>query len=351
MNEREFLDMVARLEDEGTISAEEAEALREAYALGEVTAADLPLSPREGSTSLPGALMLAALIDALLRAALVSGSDERTLALLGARMRLTVAAQEATGALLEEWLQDGAQRLLEGRAGGGGLLPPRGGGALGQAADDARRRTGRILDGLPQRRRDRLARDFVGIFGDEADRRTARLLFSDRYTDGMRRWQVAAREMMRDDLMALAAMGQRRPLSADDLNRLGRVWRRQQAHLQRFAEEIAAREALGRPMTEKQIAARLRQYAGAGYSEYWRGMVQQYVGRFGYVVVYNSVDDGGTCSRCREAEDGGPYLPGTSHPLPGGDTCLGRGHCRCWLRIVFDMAAYERLTQQREVAA
>jgi hypothetical protein len=338
MNREDLVTMLDNLEAEGKLSSAQADAILAAYDAGQITEEDLPLSPQEGSTGLPTALALAALLYALLKAGFGSGGTEGWIVV---DLWRRVAGREATGPLLEARLQRKATQLLEGRDDvPSGSLPE----GTRTAREQARDRSRQILRGMSKRERDRLARDFRDLFFEEADRRTARMLFSDRYDDGLRRWQVAAREMVRDDIMSMAAMGKGRPLTAADLNRLGEEWKRQQAHLQRFAEEIAARRAAGNPMTQKQIAARLKQYAGAGYSEYWRERARQY--GEGAVVRYISVDDPRTCSPCRFAEDDSPYPATGPFPLPGGDTCRGRGHCRCRLEFEHRPNLFASLTQE-----
>ena len=334
MTREEFAAMTANLVQDGTISEEERQALLAAWDAGEITAQDLPLAPREGSTSLPEALMLAALLDALLRG--VRGLEqEQQLARLAARLRLEVAQREATGRLLEEYQRRQAQRLLEAH-GGGRELPP----ATGETREEARGAGNRILEGLPFSRKRKLARDFVDMFSQEAESRVDRYLFGD-YDDGMRRFHIAMREASRDDLMALAAIGKGRPLDAADLNRLGVAWRKQQAHLQRFTEEIAARREAGDPMTRKQIKARARMYQGMGYSAFWR-FASEERGQ-GWVVEWVARDDPITCSGCRHWEDISPFPAGSPHPLPGSPACFGLGNCRCELRFEFDPQKYSEI--------
>lgn len=345
MTRAEFERALTNLQTEGTISPEERSALLEAFDAGEITAEDLPLAPREGSAGLPEWLMLAAVLDMLLGSGAAPQEERRRLAEMAARLRLEVASRGATGPLLSSHLNERSRRLLEAHSSSAlGALPP----ATEETASGARQAGGRILGGLRFGRRSRLARDFADAFHEEAERRTSRMLFSDRYTDGLRRWQVAAREMVRDDLMGLAAMGKGAPLSAADLNRLGATWQEQQGYLQRFAEEIAAKEALGDPMSEKQVAARLKQYAGAGYSAYWREAMRDY--GEGWVVRYHAVDDDGTCPPCHEAEEGSPYPATGPFPVPGNATCRGRGHCRCRLEPEENPSRYQELIQETQEA-
>lgn len=153
-------------------------------------------------------------------------------------------------------------------------------------------------------------------------------------------WHRAELRRLRDHILEQATLGKGSALTADELSRLDDVIRDQAAYLRGFAEEIAARAAAGRPMTEKAIAARLRQYDGAAYGQFWRFMEAQQDADT--VVYYEARDDGATCDRCHAAETAGPYLVGSPHPVPG-EVCRGRGHCRCTLRYETDPAAAARL--------
>lgn len=192
--------------------------------------------------------------------------------------------------------------------------------------------------------RRRTAYDILDIFRDEAGRRTSQLLFSDRYNDGLRRWQTAMRGAIRGDILTFAELGKGAPLDQADLRRLQPAIQRQMAHLQRFAEEIAAKREAGNPMSEDQVRARLRMYSGDALSEYYRAAEAGLDD--GFVVRYDAIDDNRTCMPCIEAEEGSPYLPGRG-PFPGADTCLGRGHCRCTRIPEFSPQEAERLRSQR----
>jgi len=351
MNEQDFRDMTARMVNAGKITEKERQQLLEAYAAGEITAEDLPLAMEEFSTSLLDALMLAAVLEWLLREeddsgglVLPAGESAKDLARWAASLRRTAiqrqreaadGSDKITGRTAEHWEEQVGRLRARYQLIGGPS-----GEADQETREEVREGVNEILEGLPFQRKRRLARDFVDYFHEEANQRTEKYLFGD-FDDGLRRWQVAMREAMRDDLMAMAAAGKGRTLNEDDLNRLGRVWRRQQSHLQRFAEEIAARREAGSPMTKKQIKARARMYAGSTYTTYWRWTGEQY--GVGYLVEYDAVDDGGTCSPCLEAERNSPYLATEPFPLPGSATCLGRGHCRCELDFRLDQEAYRNL--------
>ncbi|HEX8387075.1 MAG TPA: hypothetical protein VF576_12870, partial [Rubricoccaceae bacterium] len=211
---------------------------------------------------------------------------------------------------------------------GGGL-----GRLLGEPYDDRRERLGDVLD----------------AFGREADRRTA-LVFApadegapDRLSRGsVRRWHVGARQAVAEDAYAAARLGAGRALTSAETALVQAAVDRETAFLQRFGGELAVRERSGRPMTEKQVAARTRMYSGSAHALFYEvGEPAQALGP-GWVYEYDARDDGGTCPECVAADVGGPYLAGRG-PLPG-DVCRGRGACRCRRVAVYDPAAYTRLT-------
>lgn len=152
-------------------------------------------------------------------------------------------------------------------------------------------------------------------------------------------WHAAMRDSVRDHLLAQYALGLGRPLAAVDLRAVEGDVLTQLGYLSRFADEWAVRALSGQPMSDAMVAARGELYSGAGRSAYFRGSEQR-LGD-GWIIRYESQDDGGVCSPCLAAEQRGPYLPG-SGPYPA-SVCLGRGHCRCVRREVFDPAGYRRL--------
>jgi hypothetical protein len=114
--------------------------------------------------------------------------------------------------------------------------------------------------------------------------------------------------------------------------------------LQRFGTEILTRQTAERPMSAAAIVARSRSYGGVAYSAYWHGEEEAQVGgNDGFVVYYQSMDDPLVCSYCMDAEQRGPYLPGTNYPRPG-QVCIARGHCRCILRFVYDPRTFAELS-------
>lgn len=131
-----------------------------------------------------------------------------------------------------------------------------------------------------------------------------------------------------NDLYREATLGLGRELLPSELARLRRTIVEQSAYLQRFMDEVAFRNIIGNPYSEKYILARIKQYKGEGITQFYRFAETSLESRNDTIIRYISVDDGGTCHKCIAAQNGGPYLPGRG-PMPGSDTCLGRGHCRC----------------------
>lgn len=208
--------------------------------------------------------------------------------------------------------------------------------------------------------RERLGRELLEVFAREADRRTA-LLFAppdadaaDRLSRGsLRRWHVAMRQAVAEDLVALAQLGAGRPLTPAELARLEASAAAQHERLARFAGEVAARraaaaEGVGTAMSEAEVAARARMYSGEALSELYRFAEGE--PREGYVADYVALDGGGTCGPCLEAQAGSPYLVGQG-PMPGAHTCLGRGHCRCRRVQRWAPTEYDRLTNAAAAVA
>ena len=342
MERTELLDMLERLVREGNLTEQEAGEVLRLWDAGEITSADLPLAPSEGVLGLNEWLALAAVLDILQRFNIIRQA-QRVQALAGVLRRAGEAMARQEGAAAVEQtvreaaaytarLQDIEQRVREAAANTT---------RLEEVARAGRQRVTVALGNLPASRRDRLSDDLTEIFHEEARSRTSRYLTSGDYDDGLRRWQVAMREASRDDLLRMAQLAKGGPLDADDLNRLREDWMSQQSHLQALSEKIAAKEALGEPLTDKQIANYARMYAGSGRSVYWQTRSRE--AGYGYLVWFEGYDDGGTCSACLEAQQGSPYAAGTDHPLPGSDTCFGRGHCRDRLRFEYDPDRYEQL--------
>lgn len=171
--------------------------------------------------------------------------------------------------------------------------------------------------------RDKVQDDFEAGVRDLA----ARLQQSEDVAGWQRGMQVAVARY----LVQQASLGAGRPVLRDTMRALD--WQvadritQQQAYLSRFAEEVAAKALVGRPLSPEQIAARATMYSGAGRALWFEGSERVQDGGQDTVVYYRSRDDAGTCDRCLEAQRGSPYAPGAG-PMPGA-ICRGRGRCRC----------------------
>lgn len=202
----------------------------------------------------------------------------------------------------------------------------------------ASNKAGVTVAAIPERQRERflisLLTDFDSFVSDLSFARSAGVQTT-------REWHRRMRNRVARNILENATLGNGGPLTPQQIEALIPSIREQEAYLQRFAQEIAARQAAGRPMSEAQIVQRARMYNGVAQREFYlhkEGQEQ----REGLVVDYIPQDDDGTCSPCHDAGRGGPYLPGEG-PMPG-DVCLGRGKCRCRREVRYDMAAYIELT-------
>lgn len=162
-------------------------------------------------------------------------------------------------------------------------------------------------------------------------------------------WQAAARRLNQTTIRAMVELAGGAGGSYAEIVRSVQI--EQAAYLQRFAEQIAATRIRtahpdlfppGRNLSFEQIAARLAMYSGAGRGLYFGISEAEESEGAGWIAIYHARDDSGTCSPCRAAAAGSPYLPGAG-PMPG-DVCLGGGACRCWRELVFDPDAYASLT-------
>ena len=156
---------------------------------------------------------------------------------------------------------------------------------------------------------------------------------------GIRQWTRRMGEAVRQNLLELAELGAGRALTSAELRRLREALLTEYAHLDRFADQIAFRALLGRPMSKRQIRDRMRQYAGSGIGFFYTFLEEQ-LGD-GYVIDYVSNDDGGTCTPCLTADLNSPYLP-TQGPMPG-VVCVAHGKCRCERTPRFDPIAAQAL--------
>ena len=152
-------------------------------------------------------------------------------------------------------------------------------------------------------------------------------------------WQAAMSLAVRTHLYAQALAGGDRALTPEERAALEAEAALQMAYLSRFADGMAVALLLGAVLTAGYIVNRAVQYAGTGWSWWFRTSERE--GQRGVVVDYVARDDDRTCGPCLEAEDGGPYLPGTG-PMPG-QVCRGRGRCRCVRVERVDLAAWRRL--------
>ena len=155
-------------------------------------------------------------------------------------------------------------------------------------------------------------------------------------------WQRSAETLIRRNIIQQARMGGGLQASRASAQGLRGIYQEQAAYLSRFADEIAAREMAGLPMSEAQIGQRTGLYAGRGYGQFFREYETSGDGAagWGWVYRYEARDDNRTCYPCAEAE--GYYLPGDG-PYPG-EVCLGGGHCRCSRWPEYNPAVYVGLT-------
>lgn len=141
-------------------------------------------------------------------------------------------------------------------------------------------------------------------------------------------WQATLKQLIVGSVLANAQAGAGRTLTPEELAELDPIMREQLAYLSRFADQMAIRNWLNKPMSDAQIAARSKMYAGAGRAQWYRSSEKEL--DTGYVIDYVSQDDNHVCTACLIAEEQSPYLPGVG-PYPG-KICFGHGNCRC-LRI------------------
>lgn len=155
-------------------------------------------------------------------------------------------------------------------------------------------------------------------------------------------WQRSAETLIRRNITQQAHTGGGLRSARASAQGLRGIYQEQAAYLSRFADEIAARQMAGLPMSEAQIAQRLGMYAGRGYGQFFREYETSGDGSagWGWVYRYDARDDNRTCYRCIEAE--GYYLPGDG-PYPG-EVCLGGGHCRCSRTPEYNPEMYAALT-------
>lgn len=140
--------------------------------------------------------------------------------------------------------------------------------------------------------------------------------------------------------MTTAGLG--RPLTVDEIGEASSLAVQQQVYLYNFAGEISGRRAMGADFSEPYLQARIRQYGGVGWAQWFKSNETVEARGDGYVARYISVDSPTTCSPCLDAANGSPYLP-KQGPFPG-SVCRGRGLCKCRREVYFDMKAWKALT-------
>jgi len=154
-------------------------------------------------------------------------------------------------------------------------------------------------------------------------------------------WHQNMATVIRDNAFAMgeAALGRR--LFEAEADQVRQALRAQYGYLERFADEIAFRKLVGRPMSEAAIFDRSRQYGGFAIGMFYRFAEARFARLPGYVARYIPIDDGGTCVPCHEAGRIEYYLP-TEGPMPG-EVCVAKGKCRCERIIEFNPAIYRTL--------
>lgn len=300
MNERQLLEILLRLVAASLLLQSEVRAILVAFRAGELGEAVLQALVEAVESERADLSALAAL------AALSSALGD----IRGSSIRKAVRVRQVLG-LIERGLEAGGAEAFQ------------------------------TLISVPFASRQAIMETYLDIAAKEFNRR-ARIIGN--FPDGIRRFEVAMRQAIREDVLAMAQLGGGAPLAAADIARIREALIFQNERLARFTREIAARQALfdagGRAaMTELEIAARARMYRGFVRAEFYRQAETDV--EPGFVIEYVSLDDNGTCSPCIDAE--GFYLPGEG-PLPG-EVCLGHGHCRCRRNQIFDAALYAELSQ------
>ena len=155
------------------------------------------------------------------------------------------------------------------------------------------------------------------------------------------RWHESMARVVMDNAHAMAEAGIGRRLFEHEHERITRGVRSQLGYLERFADEVAFRKLIGRPMSEKAIFDRSRQYGGFAIGQFYRFAESLFAGVVGYVARYIPKDDNGTCAPCHEAGQITFFLPGTG-PMPG-EICVAKGKCRCERKIEFNIVEYDKL--------
>lgn len=269
-----------------------------------------------------------------------------------------VAAGAALVALLRAAVRAGRLRLAQAAAARYGFALPAG--ATGDGA--AVRAILGSVDRLPLASRVSLidavrADDIRGALVREVERRTAALKAAPelarlggapgtahRAAGDVARWQRAMRAAYAEDAAALARLGAGGDLSPAQLRRLASVVADKAAYVDGFAGRLATDAAgLTKPLSERQIRAAIIRNSGDARGLFFENAVAaESAGLSSPVAYYVPKDDPVTCGPCSEAGAGSPYLV-SAVPVPG-SICLGRGWCRCEVRVEDDPDAFARLS-------
>lgn len=155
----------------------------------------------------------------------------------------------------------------------------------------------------------------------------------------VRAWQAGMSTAIQEHMAQQAALGLGRMPKRAEVKRIAEGMVEQTAYLSKFADEVAAKRLVGRPMSSAGIAARAAQYSGAGRA-LWYEMAER-ESENDVIYVYRARDDGRACDRCLEAARNSPYLPGQG-AMPG-SICRGHGRCRCTREIRHDKRVAKEL--------
>lgn len=169
----------------------------------------------------------------------------------------------------------------------------------------------------------RLSRSVFGKYDDVVTKAVAGFVAGNVTASALHR--IFLDEIERD-LIRQATIGAGRRLLDSEVRLLRAKYVDQIAYLERFVDELVARDLAGRPMSEAALANRILMYGGesiATFYEFAEANLEE-----GNVVDYIDRDDNGTCEECIRAGIGSPYLPGEG-PMPGRE-CLAKRRCRCY---------------------
>jgi hypothetical protein len=194
---------------------------------------------------------------------------------------------------------------------------------------------------LHEKERAKLARASLQAFEAEVEG-YARQLSSGRWSS--ERWHQGMRQRIAQLYLEQGVLGNGTGIitPSQALNINARLLR-QNRFLKRFLAQVNQGLVQGKPFSARYTAWRSKLYGGDGVGVFWRtaedALRRELEGKTGWVIRYVPLDDGGTCSPCREAA--GHYLLG-SGPMPG-DVCLGRQRCRCRRVRQYSPSIWKRL--------